>query len=828
MKSSMLFWKRCFATLAFCLLGWAPVSAQTNRSEPLRLTRFAPSSLRTSLTDAWTSLEVGLENLGAEPRQVRVVAFYATRPDVQYGREVWIPARSVLSTWMLVGPPVAPSGSSLGDSRDINIVLYDRTGGIERVVLPPGQERERARSFRYQAHGPFASVLLDYPESEVDLPAIMSHEAQGVLDLLGTFRQGSLRLYSEVVRDPFLPLGSLGLDGLEYVVIATKRVATDPPGKIALRRWLERGGTLWVMLDKTDPEAIAGLLGDDFPFEVVDRASVSHVQIISPALKSEERDPPLDLEEPVDFVRVVTTDKDTVLHTLYGWPASFVRHFGRGTVLYTTVGGRAWYRLGAIDYLGRREQSIPLRPLEELALRLDPAHESRAIYEDALTPLVGGEIGYEVPQRGTALVIFAVFLVTVLAIGMALRHWQRLELAGVFGPVAAIGAACVFIALGHVSRDAVQATIASAEIIDAAPGTLEQETIGRLAYYRPTSGSTPLGSTEGGNVTLDGAGLEGQTRRRIITDAFAWHWENLDTPTGLRPGSFRRTIATNEPIGAVAQFDADGISGQVSSGGFHDLTDAFIGTPTRQNLAVRITPGGRFTADSSDLLPPGQYLGSAVLTDRQQRRAAVYQRLMAESDARRLEGRTILYAWAEPPDALPFTIDPQARTMASSLLAIPVTFEYPPAGTRITVPSAFIPYVRIVNGEAGRPTFESAALVNMRLRFQLPPSVLPLVVERARLVARVHAPGRRFSVGGYSEGGKPVELWATDDPAGPVEVDVTQKDLLQLDARGGLELNVVVGKHPDEEALSSLGSSEGRWKMDGLALEVTGQKSSEK
>jgi hypothetical protein len=308
-----------------------------------------------------------------------------------------------------------------------------------------------------------------------------------------------------------------------------------------------------------------------------------------------------------------------------------------------------------------------------------------------------------------------------------------------------------------------------------------------------------------------------------MTDAQAWHFEGLDMPAGLRLGSFRRTITASERPRAVAQFNANGMTGEISTGAFRDLADFFLSTPTGKALAARFSSAGRFTAGSRDLLPEGQYFTNVVLTDLQQRRAALYQRLLAQSDSRRVLGRTMLYAWARPPTPLPFTIDPDATISDSSLLAIPVEFERPPPGTPVTVSSAFVSYERIVNGMAGKPTLESALQTDMRLRFQLPKSVLPLEVDRAHLFATVRAPLRRFSVAGYDRNGTTRELLAAESPSGPVEVDIRQTNLLTLDPQGGLYLNVVIGKRPGEDAITRTEESKSRWSIDALALEVAGK-----
>ena len=74
--------------------------------------------------------------------------------------------------------------------------------------------------------------------------------------------------------------------------------------------------------------------------------------------------------------------------------------------------------------------------------------------------------------------------------------------------------------------------------------------------------------------------------------------------------------------------------------------------------------GGRRTRPRpGDVLPAGQYLAGTVLTDRQQRRQAVYRHLFSGHGPRHLEGRDLLLAWADPPD-LPFAREEDVRWSA--------------------------------------------------------------------------------------------------------------------------------------------------------------------
>ncbi len=230
--------------------------------------------------------------------------------------------------------------------------------------------------------------------------------------------------------------------------------------------------------------------------------------------------------------------------------------------------------------------------------------------------------------RGTIALVLGVSLLAALALGIGLRKASRPELLGWLGPAAALGATGVFLALGEASRRAAPATLAVAQVVDAVSGKEEAAVHGLMALYRPESGSVEVGAKEGGFFDLDMKGSEGKDRRLIVTDMDAWHWENIALPAGVRFASFHTTLPSSKPLAAVAHFGPDGVEGHIT-GSFEDLADALLSTPSGRNLAVHLQPDGRFLARGQDILPKGQFLASAVLNDRQQRRQEIYPRFLA-------------------------------------------------------------------------------------------------------------------------------------------------------------------------------------------------------
>src|SRR5579885_323254 len=122
-------------------------SAQEREVPPLALGGVVPGGVRTSATEGWGMYDFSVTNWTDQDRLARVLVFFPDRPDVQYGRDVWVPARSTQSSWMLVGP--APTLQS-GSSNMIQMLLYDHSEGQDRLVLPATEQRIRSRGVLYR------------------------------------------------------------------------------------------------------------------------------------------------------------------------------------------------------------------------------------------------------------------------------------------------------------------------------------------------------------------------------------------------------------------------------------------------------------------------------------------------------------------------------------------------------------------------------------------------------------------------------------------------------------------------------------------------------
>ncbi len=769
---------------------------------------------RTTVTEGWTTLQFDLRNFDAKGRDARVSVFYPEQPEVQFARDLWVPAHASLTSWITVGP--APKQKS-DFGREIEAVLYERVDGAYRPVLPPGDERVRSQAVPYLKREPTAALYADIPQAEFGAtePATSNPDVATLARIPRYYAGLSARV--SIVPEEYLPPTQESLDAVDVFIVAGNRLAQDPLGRAALRGWVQEGGCLWVMLDRVELDVVAAILGENSDIAVVDRVGLTTTRLYRP-MEDPASEPLQEHEQPVSFVRVLPAASDRVLASVNAWPAAFSRRFGLGKVVFTAVGAGGWSRpRDGHDEISHfpllRDFPVPLASVTELTKELYPTPEPNPFTPDVFRPMLAEEIGYTTLGRGAAAFILGGFLVILIGLALASRRFRASALAGWLGPGAAVSAALFFVALGALSRSAAPPTAGVAGIVDPIPGKDEVVISGTFAVYHPTSGPIALGAQDGAILGLDTEGLDGQMQRRLQTDANSWHWDGLSAPAGIRTGPFR--TSKKGTVRATARFGPSGVDGKLDAGPFKEPTDVIVAAHAREPLAVRIKPDGSFHCGSEDVLPAGQYLPGTVLTDRQQRRQTVYRQLLTEPRPRRLEGRDLLLAWTDPSE-LPFKPEEGAKVVGALMLAVPLKFERSPANTHVTVPRGFIPFGRVINDKTTSANMGASFPVDMELRFQLPAAVLPLRVDRAALFAQASTPSRPFSIYDTANG-KPESLFRAEAPTEAIRIEIADPAILKLDQQGGLHLHVAVGE------VAAGAQVDAPWKIESLALEIVGQ-----
>lgn len=797
------------------------VRGQSNGSD-LSLTGLLPAGPRTTVTDSWGTLRIELTNRATSPRDIRVVVFYPDQPNVQFGRDLWLPPQSVTTSWLTVGE--APANDPSMQRRELKYQLYDRTDGTSRVILPNEDDRLRSRAVPYRKREVTTSVLTDHVAADATNPDSYEQSdsnASQINQFVRVFRQ-SLGLSESLVsiEDRFLPPVAESFDGVDHFVLAGNRLENDPVSLRTLRNWIQRGGICWVMLDRVEMASVVPLLGDECQFTVVDHTSLTTVRLTrlgDDSARAESRE----FEQPVSLARVRLGGSETVLFTVDDWPAAFSQAVGRGKIVFTTLDGRAWHR----PRMPREKRSpfehypdLPVAnaALDRLAGDLVPFEKVESLTLVDLNPLNAAEIGYSVVGQSFTAAIFVLFLATIACLGIGIRRTRRPELIGWIAPGIALVFAGLFAVLGFQSRHATPATVSLAAIADIQPGTLSGSLSGVVATYRPESGENSLSMPAGGLYLPDASGLEGQVRKLIQTDVDLRIWDNLSLPVGVRTGPYRSTIETG-PVTADARFESDGLSGRIAFSQFPNLTDAVLVANESVAYGVTLSSNGEFTIRPEDRLKPGQYVTGAVVSDRQKRRQDVLRRYL-NPFPKHLIGRSHLLAWSDSPGQT-VTAFSGERVAGNVLLVVPLTFLRPAPGTTVVVPQGFI---GIGSEGPSRLSLESTMASEQTIRFRLPASALPLDVERAILSLSIRARGRTVSISGISKG-KSIPLYEVVNPIDPIRLEITNRDLLQPDADGMIRLRIKIGDRPTTSFDVRDPDQYVGWNIDSIGLDVTGR-----
>ncbi len=775
--------------------------------------------MRQYVSERWGVVGVDLVNPAEEPAEVLATFSTPGIPDVEFARRIWVPARAVRRSWVPIKVPKIP-----WQERQVPFLgkLIDTRSGSEVVLRDIHEGIEHEVNLRVTHDVPVSGV---FQASEVSLNSHATALAYETLIALRTARGCSRQLVMMAGRH--MPSTPMTFDSLNELVLYDNRFADDAAVISAIRAWLNDGGQLWIMLDQVDFIGVERLLGNAFSCGLVDRVQLDTVDIqpINPR-PSVIYASPEQYEQPVDFARVVTTDME-VTHTVDQWPAAFWRNMGRGRVVFTTVGGRAWIRRPRAmrgEWNGEEMTDYePTAQLEDLPLQRLELH--RSFSPESFKPYLTEQIGYRVVSRAPVLTVLGLFCGCLLAAGIYLARAGRLERMAWLVPGAAVLASLPLVWVGARARHTVAPTVGQAQLIEVGEKDNAITASGLLAVYSPAPSDGPLGTRRGGVFELDESGLQGTTRRMVWTDLGQWHWENLHLPAGVRTASFHRTAVLDQTVRATGTFSDTGFVGQVT-GPFSALTDAVIAVPGQPCMAVR-SDGAAVRAGPGDILARGQYVSGALLSDEQARRQEVYDQVLGVGERRFASiARPTLLGWSQPLD-MGFHFPDGVEHVGAALWSIPLEIERPESGTTIVIPSSLITS-RVAKGpgtDGVSPLFEarsgqwirSIAASRTWLKFQIPEPILPIDLQQVRLTIRITAPDRQVQLVRLVEG-QIQELSSETNPIGRFEWTITPPSLPNVDESGAVLLGISVG-----EAVDSEGSNKkAAWKIDFLSMEVRG------
>lgn len=780
-----------------------------------------------------------MRNPQGHDANVLATTYFVGDPTLQYGRQVWMPPNSRLVTWHPIRMPQLENAEQT--TFELRSMVLSNSNGAETMATNEFGSMQFDQGLLVSRDEPVTAMIVDIATGRAPVAGVATSQ-----DLLQTARfDRGLRYNLTLFGDPLLPASEEVLATLDHLMIASDRIKPDLAGIAAIRRWVAAGGHLWIQADTISSELLAALLGDDGSLSEVDRVDLTSVHIESAASAVGPTEFERELERPARFVRVMAEDI-AVDYLVNGWPAAFWKTFGEGKILVTTLESDAWVsprtpkdplpsggKAFATDF-------SPSPPLSQLAFSFftprTPPPISRELAEDHVRQL----IGYSIPSRTLVLGTLIGFTALMLLLSLGLARRGRLELMGVLLPGLAIVSAGILLGAGWRSQFTVPGSTAMIQVVQAVPGSQDVRTSGLAGVFAKESSRFEFTGQQGGWMNPDMAGLEGTTRRLVWTDLDCYHWQNLSLTPGLRTVAFQSAGRAEQPVEAVARFDADGIQGRLMLPKGLDPADALIAT-SRGRIGVELKADGAFAAPAESVLEAGEYLSARVLSDEQQRRSRVLAQMLGPESGAVHTSEPILLVWTKPWD-VGMSVAQAKDSLGSALVSMPIYWQRPPVGSQITIPSPFLTFREVEGPDKLTPSglydyrkarwSERSGPAAGWLGFTIPGELLPLTVKSATMTFKVLGPIGRLEISTIENlRCKSLKVW--DAPVGTLTVQITDPHALKLDSRGRLLLRIEAGDRPQN---SSPGQADANpkpkigvadplsyWQFEDVSLQLTAE-----
>lgn len=793
-------WRLAALVVAVWLAGWAAPAAAQDRDVVRLGGSITGGGINIFAQDKWALVKARVVNDSDADRVFRVVWSFAIEPGRQFVRRVWVPARAERQiVWparlgQLPPDAKAAEGTALLLADDAEVSYDDEPGTVIAV------QYDRLTS----------AIAGDNDAAIAGVMAV--REARGL---------GRGMNYPSAIQDS-APRFTLGWEPIEVIALADGDVRFDGAQRRALRRWLRAGGTLWVMLDAVDADAMAQLLGDDWGVEPVDRVSFNRVRFdpagdepggASPTAGS-LTDEPVVVERPLAMVRVVAPAFEPVIE-VRRWPALMQRRIGAGRLIVSTVEPRAW--------TDRRAEAT-LRTIGDVVYARQPS-ELSTVTAAATDPFIEAAIGYQVVGRTQIALVLGGYLAAFVVLGVVLLARRRGERVAAWGLAMAVVTGLVLLGVGLVQRGKVQPAASMLQVVHIEPGSVAATVRGAMGLFTPFERETTIGSRRGGWAwPRDGAG--GDTRRLMWTDLDFWQWQGLELSGGaMRTMDLATTSEFDRPFALDARFDAQGLVATARWPGGAAPNEVTLLTPNGP-MAVTVgqadANGAHPLTVADQRLRPGAFIGAAVMSQTRRNRNQV---LAAMHDQPGWPDRPLLAAWTPLIDDGLSTGELPKRGQA--LWLTPVELRRSAPGQAVRIPAAWMTMtpLRRVEGDS-----RSAALYDPRrrvfvemsypsmvvARFTPPPAVRPIDLTAATLHLDAVAANRPVQIIAYHDG-QPIVLATLQGIDGPRRIDLPAAKLPATD--GAVTLVVRIGPTAGGAVADTLS---GIWQVKRIGLEIAG------
>lgn len=791
----------------------AQVESASSSTQGLERIQVGQAGVQLYRPETWGMISTSIRNPQDQDVEVLMTSHTTDDPTLQYGQRLWVPAHARRVSWhpmlmpalteadqkffeirTLLSNPQGESSSFV--SNETGGLLFDysiRVGAEEMVTLfigPPGLEES------------------------------LSGQASNPIDLVRTARYEralSKNLFAAGMMAA--PPGEDLLDVVDHLVIASDRILEDSAALNAVRRWVVRGGSMWVMADQVSPEVLESLLGDEADFAMIDRVELPEVHVIPTSAAPTCAPFARSLDQPVPLVRMTGHG----IHSLFvvdDWPAAFWINQGSGRILVTTLGSDGWIRPRLENdpppLSGRHFQTryVVSEPLATLAVQFFEPRPSPRFVASQAEDQVRQMVGYAIPSRGYVVGILTVFTILIGSTALFLGRRGKLEWLALAVPGFAVLASALLLIAGFRARSDISETTVTMQYVQTVPGTDDIIASGvNGVFTKSEKSSMALWGDAGGWAMPEMDGIEGATRRLIWSDIDRWSWEKLPVRPGLRTMVTQASGQVHESIRLTAYADFSGgrLHGQSGIPMGMAPSDAILVTP-RGRLGLQINQSGEWSLLDQNDLSTGQYMAANVLSDEQQRRNQLLAEMLKFDAKRPNPPAPTLLVWTKPWQLSAFETPQSPPPLGgSALVAMPIHWQRPNPGSEFTIPNALLELREVTGPDGVRPSgffdirsnlwVERTGASTGWFALTVPEELLPLETRHVEVHMKVRGAMKRLELSCPGSGQiQSRQVW--DDPVGTLTCSIDQGALMPIDQAGRLLFRLDVGL-PEDRANSS-------------------------
>ncbi|MCA9008587.1 MAG: hypothetical protein KDB01_02515 [Planctomycetaceae bacterium] len=789
-----------------------------------------PDTIGRYVSNRWGTTKAKVTNESHETQTVLIVVTPPGAGSLQYAKKFTVPGRSIVEAMWPV---------RLGQTNSA-------TGDFEYLLFPNGAEDGLIRRREDDGSVPAYSAIVE-PNSSFGMTGILYDADEPAAHLDPTFQMLRVMSYSQrkdqsvaSIRPVDLSVHGECLEPYDHLTLTSSALLDYPDAIECIQAWLQRGGRLWIRLDRTGMDTAHSILGDALPLSLVDECTTNDIVLTLNSEYSHEMFPTREVErtfdEPIRYVRVVPHGGEAIWN-IDGWPVAIRAPVGRGTVVITTVEASAFIlphkpmRQGAPEF-----QLIPSAEFIEDTLfqgRPKPVLRQNVVAEQA-----AGIIGFQIPSRRTAIGLTLCFPGLLLGIGLWLQRREQGERLVLVLPMLAVFVALPAIALGALGRRVASKTAVETAFVQSVPGTKRLASDGFVSVFNFGANELHLSATNG-TIAEENVDQTNRNYRRLVwTGIDACHWEGLDSPDGIETFSVRSLETLERPLSATATFDEFGVVGKLESGGLTKIADLIMAGLSPDRMRLRLESGTEFRGRPQDVLAVGDFSGSTLVSDQQRRRAEVYAAVFGSTERNdEFPDAPCLLFWAQANRQMLDRGDSNTRQERSLLVAQPLRMERPLLESRITIPSPLLPLrtmpdadgtgLSAVFNNGRRQWFSAEPGSRSFMEFQIPSVCLPFEVDTAELALFIRAGSRTVSVfaGSFET---QTEVCRLESPLGAHSI-LIPVDLVRESCRGGA-LYVSLTVSDLEKSLRPVNASETQndyWEISRMGLTLKGKRTAE-